>query len=73
MNGRKLGCRPLCRDTEREAKQALDYILEKGDWEAAENIMRTLGIESQSFGSQNQTIRREVGSTLGRIFNGRDA
>ena len=42
----------LCRDTEREAKQALDYILDKGDWQAAENIMRTLGIESQSFGSQ---------------------
>jgi FMNH2-dependent dimethyl sulfone monooxygenase len=42
----------LCRDTEREAKQTLDYILEKGDWEAAANIMRTLGIESQSFGSQ---------------------
>ena len=42
----------LCRDTEREARQAYDYILEKGDWEAASNIMRTLGIESQTFGNQ---------------------
>ena len=42
----------LCRDTEHEAKQAYNYILEKGDWDAAYNIMKTLGIESESFGSQ---------------------
>jgi alkanesulfonate monooxygenase SsuD/methylene tetrahydromethanopterin reductase-like flavin-dependent oxidoreductase (luciferase family) len=42
----------LSRDTEREAKQAYDYILEKGDWDAAYSIMRTLGVQSQTFESQ---------------------
>jgi alkanesulfonate monooxygenase SsuD/methylene tetrahydromethanopterin reductase-like flavin-dependent oxidoreductase (luciferase family) len=42
----------LCRDTEREAKQAYQYILDQGDWDAAYNIMRILGVESESFGSQ---------------------
>ena len=42
----------VCRDTEKEATQAYDYIVEKGDWEATHNIMRTLGVESGSFDSQ---------------------
>lgn len=42
----------LCRDTEREAKQAYQHILDQGDWDAAYNIMRILGVESESFGSQ---------------------
>ena len=42
----------VCRDTEKEAKQAYDYIVEKGDWEATHNIMRILGVESGSFDSQ---------------------
>lgn len=42
----------LVRDTEAEAQAAFDAILAKGDRAAAENIMRTLGMESQSFGAQ---------------------
>ena len=45
-------CFMICRDTEREAKQVYDYVLEKGDWEAANNIMATIGIQSGSFGNQ---------------------
>ncbi|MCO5584841.1 hypothetical protein L7F22_038773 [Adiantum nelumboides] len=42
----------IARDTEAEAKQVYDQILEKGDWPGAENVMSVLGIESQSFGEQ---------------------
>jgi FMNH2-dependent dimethyl sulfone monooxygenase len=40
----------ICRDTEREAEQAYEEILAAGDWEGARNVMKVLGIESQSFG-----------------------
>lgn len=40
----------ICRDSEREAERTYRAILDQGDWEAARNVMRTLGIESQSFG-----------------------
>jgi alkanesulfonate monooxygenase SsuD/methylene tetrahydromethanopterin reductase-like flavin-dependent oxidoreductase (luciferase family) len=39
-------------DTEREARRRYDYIVEKGDWEATNNIMRVLGVESGSFDAQ---------------------
>jgi alkanesulfonate monooxygenase SsuD/methylene tetrahydromethanopterin reductase-like flavin-dependent oxidoreductase (luciferase family) len=39
----------VCRETEEEAKQVYNYIIEKGDWEAARTILRLLGIESGSF------------------------
>lgn len=39
----------ICRDTEREALEVRREILDKGDWGAANNIMRVLGIESGSF------------------------
>jgi dimethylsulfone monooxygenase len=39
----------ICRDTEREAQEVRREILEKGDWGAANNIMKVLGIESESF------------------------
>jgi FMNH2-dependent dimethyl sulfone monooxygenase len=45
----------VARDTEREARQAHDHLVEKGDWTAARNIMRVLGVESGSFTEQ---IRR---------------
>lgn len=45
-----------CRDTEKEARELYDSILRHGDWEATENIMRLLGIESTSFGNQ-ETVR----------------
>jgi FMNH2-dependent dimethyl sulfone monooxygenase len=45
----------ICRDTEREAQETRRAILERGDWQAATNIMQVLGIESGSFHEQ---IRR---------------
>lgn len=45
-----------CRDTEREARELYDSIIKAGDWEATENIMSMLGIESSSFGNQ-ETVR----------------
>ena len=45
-----------CRDTEKEAREAYANIVRHGDWQAAENIMSLLGIESSSFGNQ-ETVR----------------
>jgi alkanesulfonate monooxygenase SsuD/methylene tetrahydromethanopterin reductase-like flavin-dependent oxidoreductase (luciferase family) len=42
----------ICRETEAEAQAVYDAILAQGDWEGAQNVMDTLGIESQSFGEQ---------------------
>ena len=42
----------LVRDTEAEAQAAFDRIITAGDWGAAHNIMRILGIESNSFDAQ---------------------
>lgn len=47
----------IARDTEAEAKQVYDQILEKGDWPGAENLMGILGIESQSFSEQIQKFK----------------
>lgn len=46
-----------CRDTEAEAREAYERIVREGDWEATENIMSLLGIESTSFGDKD-TVRR---------------
>jgi alkanesulfonate monooxygenase SsuD/methylene tetrahydromethanopterin reductase-like flavin-dependent oxidoreductase (luciferase family) len=46
-----------CRDTEKEARELYDRIVREGDWEATENIMSLLGIESSSFGDR-ETVRR---------------
>ncbi|MCC6708972.1 MAG: LLM class flavin-dependent oxidoreductase [Gammaproteobacteria bacterium] len=45
-----------CRDTEAEAREVYDSIVRHGDWEATENIMKMLGIESSSFGNKD-TVR----------------
>ncbi len=45
-----------CRDTEAEAREVYDNIVRHGDWEATENIMKMLGMESSSFGNQ-ETVR----------------
>jgi len=45
----------VCRDTEKEAKQAYNYIIEKGDWEATRIILNLLGIESGSFSERHLT------------------
>jgi FMNH2-dependent dimethyl sulfone monooxygenase len=41
-----------CRDTEAEAKALYQRIVDEGDWEAANNVMRMLGMESGSFDEQ---------------------
>jgi alkanesulfonate monooxygenase SsuD/methylene tetrahydromethanopterin reductase-like flavin-dependent oxidoreductase (luciferase family) len=45
-----------CRDTEAEAREVYDSIVRHGDWEATENIMKMVGIESSSFGNKD-TVR----------------
>jgi FMNH2-dependent dimethyl sulfone monooxygenase len=45
----------ICRHTEKEAQEVRREILDKGDWDAATNIMKVLGVESGSF---NEQIKR---------------
>jgi hypothetical protein len=42
----------VCRDTEKEAKAAFQNVIDKGDWGAAENVMKIAGTQSQSFNEQ---------------------
>ena len=46
-----------CRDTEAEARALHDSILEHGDWEATNNILELLGVESKSFGDK-ESVRK---------------
>jgi FMNH2-dependent dimethyl sulfone monooxygenase len=50
--GRKIGVMAfgmmVCRDTEREARADYQRIIDMGDWEAARNIVRVFGLESES-------------------------
>jgi FMNH2-dependent dimethyl sulfone monooxygenase len=39
----------VCRETEREAREVYQTILDLGDWQAARNIMESLGIETKHF------------------------
>jgi dimethylsulfone monooxygenase len=40
----------VCRDTEREAKDYLrTYVYDKGDWEAASNLLRIFGLHSATY------------------------
>lgn len=40
----------VCRETEKEAKDYLHhYVHEKGDWEAASNLLRIFGLQSASY------------------------
>ena len=39
----------ICRDTEKEARQVYNSIIENGDWEAAHGMLAALGAESGSF------------------------
>ena len=39
----------MCRETEKEAKDYLNhYVYEKGDWEAAGNLLRIFGLHNQT-------------------------
>ena len=42
----------VVRDTEKEAKQAFQSVIDHGDWDAAGNVMKVAGMESQSFNEQ---------------------
>lgn len=45
----------VCRDTEKAAKEAFQHVIDEGDWGAAENVMKVVGLQSQSF---NEQIRK---------------
>jgi FMNH2-dependent dimethyl sulfone monooxygenase len=42
----------VVRDTEEEARQAFQSVIDHGDWDAAGNVMKVAGMESQSFNEQ---------------------
>ena len=42
----------VVRDTEKEAKAAFQSVIDHGDWDAAGNVMKVAGMESQSFNEQ---------------------
>ena len=42
----------VVRDTEQEAKKAFQSVIDHGDWDAAGNVMKVAGMESQSFNEQ---------------------
>jgi alkanesulfonate monooxygenase SsuD/methylene tetrahydromethanopterin reductase-like flavin-dependent oxidoreductase (luciferase family) len=46
----------VCRDTEKEARDSYQQIVAQGDWQAARNIMKVLGIQSGSFENQISTF-----------------
>ena len=50
-------CLVICRETEKEAREAHAKIIEQGDWPGAQNIMDVLGIQSASFGTQIQKFQ----------------
>jgi alkanesulfonate monooxygenase SsuD/methylene tetrahydromethanopterin reductase-like flavin-dependent oxidoreductase (luciferase family) len=50
----------VCRPTEAEAQAAYRSILDHGDRVAADNLMRVLGIESQSFNERIEKYRQRV-------------
>lgn len=47
----------VCRDTEDEAKQAFQHIVDMGDRDCANNVMKVLGMQSESFASQIATYQ----------------
>jgi alkanesulfonate monooxygenase SsuD/methylene tetrahydromethanopterin reductase-like flavin-dependent oxidoreductase (luciferase family) len=42
----------VVRDTEKEAKAAFQEVLDKGDYDAADNVTALMGMQSQSFRAQ---------------------
>lgn len=51
----------VCRETEREARDDYQNVIDHGDWEAARNIMKHLGIETELFeGRLPKTFERFV-------------
>src|SRR5262249_28740378 len=50
----------VCRDSEAEAQRVYRSIIEHGDWAAADNLIRVLGIESQSFNERIEKYRQRI-------------
>ncbi len=50
----------VVRDTEQEARQAFQRVVDEGDWGAAENVLKIAGVESQSFDHAKQFQERFV-------------
>ncbi|WP_250694891.1 hypothetical protein, partial [Escherichia coli] len=50
----------VCRETEAEARRVYRSIIEHGDRVAADNLMKVLGIESQSFNDRIARYRERV-------------
>jgi alkanesulfonate monooxygenase SsuD/methylene tetrahydromethanopterin reductase-like flavin-dependent oxidoreductase (luciferase family) len=50
----------VCRDTEKEAKDAFQRVVDDGDWGAAENVIKIAGVESQSFDHAKQFQERFI-------------
>lgn len=50
----------VCRETEAEARQVYRSIIEQGDRVAADNLMKVLGIESQSFNDRIARYRERI-------------
>lgn len=50
----------VCRETEAEARRVYRSIIEQGDRVAADNLMKVLGIESQSFNDRIEKYRERV-------------
>ena len=57
----------VCRETEAEARQVYRSIIEHGDRVAADNLMKVLGIESQSFNERIDKYRERVVAGWGTI------
>lgn len=55
----------VCDDSEAKAQARYQAILDGGDWEAGDNFMRFLGLNSQSFGDQLQHVRERFVSSGG--------
>lgn len=47
----------VVRDTEKEAKAAFQEVLDKGDYDAAENVTSLMGMQSQSFRAQIEQFK----------------
>ena len=61
----------LVRDSAQEAREAFEELVAQGDWGAARNIMRVLGMESDSFNAQlEQFGRRFMGGWGGYAMIG---
>jgi alkanesulfonate monooxygenase SsuD/methylene tetrahydromethanopterin reductase-like flavin-dependent oxidoreductase (luciferase family) len=50
----------VCRETEAEARAAYRRIIDQGDRVAADNLMKVLGIESQSFNDRIEKYRERI-------------